>query len=159
MEYLRGQKQTIMTADMYGATWKIKMDAYLPDVRISDLKIMKSITDKFWSKEYNRYVNFVKHYKYNFQLVIYSMVEAIVTNRDFYLPTALVVVTKESPPRRSVLEGFEEDFVEVQHYLEHYTPHFMQVKTGEIDADACGECDYCLSTMGTTIQDYHYLTI
>jgi 16S rRNA C967 or C1407 C5-methylase (RsmB/RsmF family) len=120
---------------------------------------MKSITDKFWSKRDKKYLNFVQHYKYHFQLVAYAMIEAIATKREFYLPTALVVVTKEDPPRKAILEGFEEDFMEVQHYLSYYTPHFMQVKTGEIDADACGECDYCLSTMGTIKQDYHYLTI
>ena len=43
MQFMSGEKQTIMTADMFGSPWKIKIDSYLKDKAIVDLKVMKSI--------------------------------------------------------------------------------------------------------------------
>ena len=45
MKFMSGQKQVIMTGELFGAKWKIKMDSYIPDVAIVDLKVMASITD------------------------------------------------------------------------------------------------------------------
>ena len=40
MKYISGQKQVIMTGELFGAKWKIKMDSYIPGVAIVDLKVM-----------------------------------------------------------------------------------------------------------------------
>ena len=51
MEYLAGDKQTIMTAELFGVPWKIKMDVYDPEgigqvpARIVDLKCVKDFDD------------------------------------------------------------------------------------------------------------------
>ena len=45
MKFLSGEKQVIMTAEMFGADWKVKLDSYVKDVCIVDLKVMKSIRD------------------------------------------------------------------------------------------------------------------
>lgn len=157
MKYLSGQKQVILTAEMYGCMWKAKVDNYVPDEMISDMKIMKSVDDKFWSKEFRKYVSFVENFKYQFQMTIYTMIEALATKREFYLPTYLVVATKETPSKRVILEGFQHDMPYVQDYLAYYMPHILQVKNGEIDADACGRCAYCRSTGTTITSDYHFL--
>ena len=41
-EYMSGQKQVIMSGDLFGATWKIKMDSYHDD-KIVDLKILTKL--------------------------------------------------------------------------------------------------------------------
>ena len=41
-KYMSGQKQVIMTAELFGVPWKIKMDSYLEDKAIVDLKVMAS---------------------------------------------------------------------------------------------------------------------
>ena len=43
MKYMSGQKQVIMTGEIGGAPWKIKIDSYIPDICIVDLKVMKAI--------------------------------------------------------------------------------------------------------------------
>lgn len=48
MKYLSGEKQRIMTGNLFGCDWKIKMDSYIPGVAIVDLKVMASITDLKW---------------------------------------------------------------------------------------------------------------
>ena len=44
MKYMSGQKQVIMTGELFGAKWKIKMDSYIPGVAIVDLKVMATIS-------------------------------------------------------------------------------------------------------------------
>ena len=48
MQYMSGKKQVIMTADMFGAKWKIKIDSYHPGKCIVDLKTCQSITKEFY---------------------------------------------------------------------------------------------------------------
>ena len=44
MMCLSGYKQVIMTGELFGAKWKIKIDSYIADKVIVDLKVMSSIT-------------------------------------------------------------------------------------------------------------------
>jgi hypothetical protein len=157
MDYLDGDKQTIMTAEMFGCTWKGKFDVYKPDERIVDMKIMKSIDDKFWSKELKRYVSFVEHYKYNYQMIIYTMIEAIATGRDWYLEPFLAVATKEDPPMKRIFNNFLADMEEVQYYVSYYMPWILKIKAGEIDPEPCGKCAWCRRSLPTIKTDYHYI--
>ena len=51
MKYMSGEKQVIMTADLYGTPWKIKMDSYIPGVAIVDMKVMASLTKLEWVRD------------------------------------------------------------------------------------------------------------
>ena len=51
MKFMSGEKQVIMTGEFAGAKWKIKMDSYLPDMAIVDLKIVESITKPKWVRD------------------------------------------------------------------------------------------------------------
>lgn len=157
MDYLEGDKQTIMTAELYGCIWKAKYDVYKADERIVDMKIMKSIYDKFWSKETKRYVSFVENYKYNYQMNIYTMIEAIATGRDWYLEPFLAVATKEDPPMKRIFNNFLFDMEEVQYYVKYYLPWILKIKSGEIDPEPCGRCEWCRRVYGTIKQDYRNL--
>jgi len=157
LSYLDGDKQTIMTAEMFGCTWKAKFDVYKPDERIVDLKIMKSISDKFWNSELRRYTSFVENYKYNFQMNLYAMIEAIATGRDVYLETFLAVATKEDPPTKRILDNFIADMAYVQDYVSFYMPLFLKIKAGEVDPEPCGKCPWCRRVIPTIKTDYHYL--
>ena len=44
MQYMSGEKQVIMTGELFGAEWKIKIDSFVRGVAITDLKVMESIT-------------------------------------------------------------------------------------------------------------------
>lgn len=71
MKFMSGQKQVIMTGELFGAKWKIKMDSYIPDVAIVDLKVMASITDLKWVKDIG-YLDFVRYWGYDIQGAIYQ---------------------------------------------------------------------------------------
>ena len=51
MKYMSGEKQVIMTGELFDAKWKIKIDSYIPDVAIVDLKVMSSITRLEWVRD------------------------------------------------------------------------------------------------------------
>ena len=48
MKFMSGKKQVIMTGELFGTKWKVKMDSYIPDIAIVDLKVMASITKLEW---------------------------------------------------------------------------------------------------------------
>lgn len=61
MKYMSGEKQVIMTAELYGTPWKIKMDSYIPGVAIVDLKVMASLTKLEWVRDIG-YLDFVRYW-------------------------------------------------------------------------------------------------
>ena len=68
---LSGEKQSIMTGEIDGVPFKIKMDSYLKDEAIVDLKVMKDFK-KVWSDAFGGYTNFVLAYNYEFELAIFQ---------------------------------------------------------------------------------------
>ena len=82
MSYLDGEKEKIMTAEMYGAPWKIMMNVYsIVSRRIVNLITTRSIIGKVWDEAARRYVSFVELYKAPLQVAIYSEVERLAMGR------------------------------------------------------------------------------
>ena len=76
MSYMSGQKQVIMTAEMFGTQWKVKIDSYHPGVAIVDLKTCQSITKTFWHGDAG-YMNFLAEWGYYIQGAVYQRVVEI----------------------------------------------------------------------------------
>ena len=53
MKFMSGKKQVIMTGELFGTKWKIKMDSYIPDIAIVDLKVM-TFRVQFTRKSFDR---------------------------------------------------------------------------------------------------------
>lgn len=70
-EYMSGEKQVIMTGELFGSKWKIKMDSYHPGRAIVDLKYMQSLT-KFGYVPDIGYLDFVRYWGYDLQGAIYQ---------------------------------------------------------------------------------------
>ena len=92
MKYMSGQKQVIMTGSIGDVPWKIKMDSYIPNVCIVDLKVMASITDLKWVKDYG-YLDFVRYWGYDLQGAVYQ--EIVRQNTGKTLPFYIAAATKE----------------------------------------------------------------
>ena len=143
MEYLKGDKQVIMTADLFGVSWKIKMDVFNGE-RIVDLKCVKDFEPIY--KEGSGRVSWVEFWGYDIQGAIYQRVEQIATGREKPLPFYIVAVTKETVP--------DVDLIEIPQYMldaafavvESKIDRFDLVKLGEIAPKRCGTCDYCKLT-------------
>ena len=140
MEYMSGKKQTIFTADLFGAKWKIKIDSLLED-KIVDLKVMRSM-ERIMGK------SFVEHWGYDLQMAIYAEVYKAVTGRD--LETYLAVVTKQTPADMEIIHIPKWRREELLSDVARNIPRILEVKRGERESERCGVCEYCRSTKQLT---------
>lgn len=140
MKYMSGQKQVIMTGELFGAKWKIKMDSYIPNVAIVDLKVMASITDLKWVKDIG-YLDFVRYWGYDIQGAIYQ--EIVRQNTGKKLPFYIAGATKEKEPDIQIIHVTDNYLQEALHMVEASMPRILRVKNGEADPDRCELCDCC----------------
>lgn len=101
MSYLDGQHQTVMTGEIGGQPFKIKMDDYKPNERITDLKYVKSAAESY-CEPLKRRVTFVEAYGYHIQGAIYQ--EVVAQNIGRRLPFYIAYITKEEDPDFGVVE-------------------------------------------------------
>lgn len=132
MEYMAGRKQVILTRELFGTPWKIKIDSYHPD-KIVDLKVMRSM-ERVMGK------SFVEHWGYDLQMAIYAAVEG---NN---LETFLAVVTKQNPPDKEIIEIPDWRRDELLEEVERNMPRILAVKRGLREPERCGVCEYCRAT-------------
>lgn len=143
MQYMSGDKQTILTGDIEGVPFKIKIDSYIKDKAIVDLKTMASIRKFEWVKDYGK-VNFVDYWGYDIQAAIYQ--EIVRQNTGLTLPFYIAVASKEKITDKEVIwlpdALLESRLIEIKQNMNR----LMQLKSGEIEPDRCENCDYCTST-------------
>ena len=144
MKYMSGSKQVIMTANMFGCDWKIKMDSYLENRAIVDLKCMESLRKSFWHKEINGYTSFIEEYGYDIQGAIYQ--EVVYRNTGKRLPFFIAAVSKEKQPDIEIIWIPDEILQERLKEVEANMSSILSVKSGESEPQRCGCCDYCRST-------------
>lgn len=140
MKFLSGEKQKIMTFELFGVQWKIKMDSYLPGIAIVDLKIMASITDLKWVRDLG-YLDFVRYWGYDIQGAVYQKGVEIVTGKK--LPFYIAAATKENEPDIRIIQITQNYLDEALHVVEANIPRIMRVKSGEVLPDKCELCDCC----------------
>ena len=143
MEHLDGEKQVIMTGEIGNAKFKIKMDSYIKDKAIVDLKIVKDIKERFWVKDYG-YVNFIENWGYDLQLAIYQ--EIVRQNTGKKLPCIIAVADKQKVPNIDLIKIPQWVLDDCINGIEGNIDHILKLKSGEIEPTRCGQCDYCKST-------------
>ena len=143
MAYMSGEKQVIMTAEMFGAKWKIKIDSYIKDKCIVDLKTCQSITKTFYHADVGN-MNFLHEWGYYIQGAVYQKVVEINTGRK--LPFFIVAVSKEKEPDIQVIACEQSLLDEALAEVESNVPKILALKNNEIDPIRCEQCDYCKHT-------------
>ena len=140
MKYMSGEKQVIMTGELFGTKWKIKMDSYIPGVAIVDLKVMQSITDLKWVKDLG-YLDFVRYWAYDIQGAIYQKI--VEQNTGKKLPFYIAAATKQDEPDIRIIHITDNYLQEAMNMVEMNMPRILRVKNGEADPDRCELCDCC----------------
>lgn len=82
MQCMSGEKQVIMTAEIFGIPWKIKIDSYVKDIVITDLKIVESIKKMKWVRDLG-YLDFIRFWGYDTQGAIYQETVGRTPERGF----------------------------------------------------------------------------
>lgn len=154
VHYMSGEKQTIMAGEIEGVPFKIKMDSYLENEAIVDLKIMKDF-NKVWSTAYKAYINFVEAYDYDIELAIFQEIVRQKTGGKI-LPCYLVCATKENPPDIGLFEIPQEALDKALQTVKNNLPRYLQVSQGKVAPHRCEKCAYCRSSKKAKLISYEY---
>jgi hypothetical protein len=140
MHYLNGKHQVIMTGEIEGVPFKIKMDSFDPDEYICDLKYMASL------RAPNLFTPMVEYWGYDIQAAVYQ--EIVYQNIGKRLPFMFDVATKENPAHLALGQINQYNMDKALETVRKLVPRYQKIKTGEIPAERCEgyECDYCTST-------------
>ena len=143
MKYLSGEKQVIMTGELFGAEWKVKLDSYITDKAIVDLKCMASITKVNWVKDIG-YLDFVRYWGYDIQGAIYQKIVEINTGK--HLPFYIAVCSKEDEPDIELIHVTDNFLTDALYMVETHIQRILHLKAKDIEPDRCEVCNYCKST-------------
>lgn len=142
-EFKPVERQKIMTGELFGVKWKIKIDV-LHDDGIVDLKIVKDFKDVY--KDGFGFRSWVEAWGYDIQGAIYQKIEQIYSGRAEPLPFYLVAATKEKVPDIAIIQIPQHILDAALAVVENKIDRFDLVKYGEIEPTRCGTCDYCKAT-------------
>ena len=143
MRYMSGDKQVIMTGEIGGVPWKIKMDSYIPGVAIVDLKVMQSLTKLEWVRDVG-YMDFVRYWSYDIQGAVYQYI--VEQNTGEHLPFYIAGLSKEKEPNIEIIYVADVYLQEALDIVERNLPDVLAVKNGEREPRRCECCDYCRHT-------------
>lgn len=142
MKFMSGEKQRIMTFDLFGVPWKMKMDSYLPGICITDLKVVARFKSlPFW--------------RYDLQGAVYQA--GVLINTDELLPFYLAVATKERTIDLDIFQIPDSTIDMALSEIERNIQRYADVKQGLVPPVYCGKCDYCKSIKAARIRNYNEL--
>lgn len=142
MKFLSGDKQKIITFKEFGTNWKIKMDSYIKDVCIADLKTARDIKG-------------LPKWRYDIQGAVYQRGVEKKTKKK--LPFYLAVATKEDIVELGIFQIPQSTLDLALEEVAEAMPHLIEVKAGKIEPTRCEECEYCKKTRKTVIRNYNEL--
>lgn len=143
MKFLSGEKQVIMTGEIGGAKWKIKVDSLIRDVCIVDLKIMQALRKVFRTHDAN-YMGFVEYWGYDLQGAVYQ--EIVRQNTGKTLPFFIAAASKEEETDIEIIQIDDAHLRECLLMVESNVPKIQALKDGTFEPIRCDVCDYCKHT-------------
>lgn len=143
-----GENEKILTGEIFGVPWRIRMDKYCQDSRlIVDYKTVANIWETKWSDEFHAKVSFIDAYGYMFRAAVYSEIEKQAVHSEKDPQFLIVAISKQDPPDKEALllnhrQRYEYELQKVRDKL----PQIMMVKQGMVRPTRCGVCEYCRAT-------------
>lgn len=143
MKYMSGEKQVIMTGEIGGAKWKIKIDSLVRDICITDLKVMKSLRDVFRSHDAVN-MGFVEYWGYDVQGAVYQ--EIVRQNTGKVLPFYIAAASKEKETDIEIIHIDDDHLRNCLSEVESNVSKIQALKDGVFQPIRCESCDYCKHT-------------
>lgn len=147
--YMPGQKEVIVTGNIYGYPWKGKIDSLsLENLYFCDLKTVDDIHKKHWQEDSRQYENFIADRGYFMQMSVYS--ELIEQTFNVECQPFMFAVSKQDPPDKLAIK-FTSDrslmrMQDAMRMIEENQEHIQSVIRGEEEPIRCNRCKYCRAT-------------
>lgn len=143
--YMPGEKEVIVTGELFGHQWKGKIDSLCLDRGyFCDLKTVDDFHKGHWNPELRQKVNFVEDRGYHMQAAIYQ--ELIRQTFDVDCQPYIFGVSKQPIPDKIAISFDGDGQFLMQSALEKIKAdqdRFWRVLMGEEPPKACGKCEYC----------------
>lgn len=151
-QYMSGSKQTVMSGEIAGLPFKIKMDSFIDGVCITDLKTTQDASRDFryYIPDSGERLPFYLAYAYDVQLGIYR--EIVRQNTGDNLRCYIAAIDKKPHPLPVIIEIEPNVLDEALENVKRNCGHILKLKSGEIEpAIRCEDCDYCRDTYQCTV--------
>jgi len=151
MYYMSGEKQVIMTGEIFGRKFKAKMDSYKKGEFIVDLKVMKDFQPVWtgYGKE-----NFVEAYLYHIELAIFQ--EIVRQNTGEQLPCYICGITKEKPSDVGIWQIPQPQLDAAMKIIENNIGRIGDILDGKVQPHRCESCEYCRLTKKAKVLNYYF---
>lgn len=138
----QGDKEVIVTGNLFGVDWKGKIDCLnLDRGYFIDLKTTANLHQKFWNVLERKWESFIAAYNYQLQMWVYQ--QLIIQTFGVTCQPYIVAVSKETIPDKAIVSIPDYRMEEAKRTVEMRQNHIELVKTGQIKPNYCGNCDYC----------------
>ena len=157
---LPGENEKIMTGELFGVPWRIRLDKYVPDGRmIIDWKTVANISELKWSEALREKVTFIDAYSYMMRAAVYTEIEKQNAHSLDDASFIIVAISKQDYPDKEALylnhrQRYDYELETIKKRL----PMIQAVKAGVVRPKRCGFCDYCRATKRlSAIRPYYTL--
>lgn len=157
---LDGLVEEIMTGELFGMKWRIRMDKYFPDRRIIlDWKTVANIKKLEYNPVSKEKETFAESYGYLMRAAIYSEIEKQNSGKDTDPMFILAVISKQEYPDKALIslnhrQRWDYELERVKSKISR----IRMVKEKMVKPIRCGQCDYCRSSKNRLrIQPYYEL--
>ena len=157
---LPGENEKIMTGELFGVPWRIRLDKYVPDGRmIIDWKTVANISELKWSEALREKVTFIDAYGYMMRAAVYTEIEKQNAHSPDDASFIIVAISKQDYPDKDALylnhrQRYDYELETIKKRL----PMIQAVKSGAVRPKRCGFCDYCRATKRlSAIRPYYTL--
>jgi len=143
-----GAVEEIMTGELFGIPWRIRMDKYVPVGRwIIDWKTTKNIYETAYNPIMRERETFIETYGYIMRAAVYSEIEKQHTGEETDPQFIIVAISKQDPPDKEVLllnhrQRYDWELEQIKDRI----GRIILVKKGTYYPTRCGYCDYCRAT-------------
>lgn len=143
--YMPGEKEVIVTGELFGHQWKGKIDSLCLDRGyFCDLKTVDDFHKGHWNPELRQKTNFVEDRGYHMQMAIYQ--ELIKQTFGIDCQPYIFGVSKQPIPDKIAISFDGDGQFLMQSALEKIKAdqdRFWRVLMGEEKPKRCGKCEYC----------------
>ena len=149
MNIYQGEKETIVTGELFGTTWKGKIDCLnVEDEYFVDIKTTKDMHERKWNENYGSRETFLVNFGYVLQMAIYQELLLQQYGKTF---TPIIAAVSKQTPSEARLITIEQDKMNYELVLlKEKIERIVRVKNGEERPTPCGTCEYCRGNLPIT---------